>query len=201
MEKLLLHICCGPCSLYPVQALREKAIEPVGFFYNPNIHPFMEFERRVDALETVSNSLKFDLLWDPNGYGLEEWLAALKGETRHGRRCMICYGLRLNRAASKAKELGMNAFSTTLLYSRYQLHEAILEQGRECGRKHGIKFYYEDFRKGWSEGIETAKKMRIYRQPYCGCIFSEYERYEKRAGRLNQRFSESISSQGGATTA
>ncbi len=197
MKKVLLHICCGPCALYPVKVMREKSIEPLGFFYNPNIHPFKEFERRVEALEMVSNKTDLSLIWDSRGYGLKEWLDALKGESNHGARCLICYHMRLEQTARKAKKLGIKTISTTLLYSRYQLHEAIKDSGERCAKKYGLNFYYEDFRKGWMEGIEISKELEIYRQPYCGCIFSEYERYEKVSKRLNKRLFEASEIKGG----
>ncbi len=197
MKKVLLHICCGPCALYPVKALREKSVEPLGFFFNPNIHPFKEFERRVEALETVSLKIGLDLVWDSQGYGLQEWLQALNGETRHGIRCLACYGMRLEQTARMAGELGIKTISTTLLYSKYQLHSAIKEIGRRCAQKYGLDFHYEDFRSGWMEGINMAKDLEIYRQPYCGCIFSEYERYEKASNRLNRRLFKSSAVKGG----
>jgi len=189
MNKLLLHICCGPCSLYPIKALRQNSIEPIGYFYNPNIHPFKEFERRVKALQTVGQTLDFDIIWDPSGYGLNRWLQGLNGVTGYGKRCLICYKMRLEQTAYHATILGIDTISTTLLYSKYQFHEAIKEIGKECAEQYGVKFYYEDFRKGWVEGIKQSKTLDIYRQPYCGCIFSEYDRYKKQAYKLKKKFS------------
>ncbi len=185
--EILLHVCCGPCSLYPVRALREKGIKPTGFFFNPNIHPFRELERRIHALETVSAELNFPVLWDSSGYGLKNWLQALEGRLDFNDRCPVCYAVRLEETARQAKRLGMEVISTTLLYSRYQRHEVIMDMGARTAQRHGLKFYYQDFRKGWQKGIDESLELGIYRQPYCGCVFSEAERYSKRIDRLMNR--------------
>jgi len=185
--EILLHVCCGPCTLYPLRVLRERGIEVTGFFFNPNIHPFREFERRVEALETVSEMYNFRVIWSREGYGLRKYLAAIGSNMEPADRCPACYELRLEETARKAAELSMPAFSTTLLYSRYQRHGLIREMGQEIARKHGLEFFYEDFREGWIQGIEEAVAIGIYRQPYCGCIFSEAERYSKRMARLVKR--------------
>ncbi len=187
--KLLLHICCGPCALYPVEILREKGHNPVGFFFNPNIHPFTEFERRVKALEQVSEHLTLPVIWEGSGYGLHTYLRQIGDNTRQERRCPICYRMRLERTAELAAQKGFRAFSTTLLYSRYQIHELIREMGREIASRFNLDFFYHDFREGWTKGIEASRSLNIYRQPYCGCIFSEQERYQKKAERMKQRWS------------
>ena len=186
--KLLLHICCGPCLVYPVKDLRTDDVDVVGYFYNPNIHPFTEFERRVDALEQTCDALNVEVLYDETAYGLDTWLRAVGERTIQAQRCPICYRMRLEAAARKARELGLPYYSTTLLYSRYQRHDLIRRIGEEAGESNGVRFYYKDFRTGWDEGIFIAKKLGVYRQPYCGCIYSEAERYLKRAGRLRDRF-------------
>ena len=187
--ELLLHVCCGPCALYPLTVLKDQGIQPIGYFFNPNIHPFMELERRIAALETVSENKSFPIIWDTSGYGLKRWLEAVGDDLEPGHRCLACYRLRLEETAKKARETGVLAMSTTLLYSKYQRHEAIREIGKEVAEKAGLKFYYEDFRKGWQEGIDASIELGIYRQPYCGCIFSEAERYSKRIERLMARLS------------
>ncbi len=185
--ELLLHVCCGPCSLYPVKVLKERGIKSAGFFFNPNIHPFRELERRINALETVSKALDFPVVWDTGGYGLKTWLEALEGRLDFNTRCPVCYRIRLEETARRARELKIPAISTTLLYSRYQRHDNIAAIGREAAEKQGLEFYYEDFRKGWQQGIDESLELGIYRQPYCGCIFSEAERYSKRIDRLMKR--------------
>ncbi len=188
--KILLHICCGPCSLYPVKVLREQGHDVSGYFYNPNIHPFREFERRVNALEEVSGNLSMPVLWDESGYGLDAYMKEIGQGRLSDKRCPICYHMRLEKTAATALRLGLPAFTTTLLYSRYQRHDLIKKMGNDIASKHGLIFFYEDFREGWVEGIEMSKSMGIYRQPYCGCIFSEQERYAKKAERMRQRWSD-----------
>ena len=189
MKEILLHACCGPCTLYPVEVLREGGREPVCYFYNPNIHPFSEFERRVAAMEEVSDRLDLQVIWDGSGYGLHAYLDAIGDELEPAERCPRCYRIRLEKTALLARRLGMRAFSTTLLYSKYQMHELIKEMGGEVAAKHGLEFCYRDFREGWKRGIELARSLGIYRQPYCGCIFSEEERYRKKAQRMRKRWS------------
>ncbi len=184
--EILLHICCGPCSIYPVTVLKDKGFSIRGFFFNPNIHPFLELERRIIALETVSNVLDFPVIWDTQ-YGLKDWLDTLDGKLDFNDRCLPCYAIRLEETAKMAVKLGIKTISTTLLYSKYQRHDKILEIGNKSAFQHGLEFYYEDFRQGWQKGIEASLELGIYRQPYCGCIFSEAERYSKRMNRLMKR--------------
>jgi hypothetical protein len=105
-------------------------------------------------------------------------------------RCSICYEIRLTAAAEHAKAVGAEAFTSTLLYSRYQKHEKIRRIGEKLAGQHGIPFYYEDFREGWQQGIDMSKEMELYRQSYCGCIYSEQERYDKRFRKRNNVKSE-----------
>jgi len=189
---LLLHCCCGPCTLFPAGVLREGGEDLVGFFCNPNIHPFREYEKRVEAMEQVAACLDMAILWDRKGYDLDGWFAGLSGETSHPARCIACYRTRLRRTAETAAAHGYRRFTTTLLYSRYQQHGAIVEVCRELALAYGLEFVYHDFREGWTEGIEMAKELGIYRQPYCGCIFSERERYAGRERRLRERLAKEV---------
>ena len=175
--KILLHVCCGPCTVYPLQVLRDESIEVTGYFYNPNIHPYREFKRRIGALVTFAEKKKFALEIDRN-YGLTEYLRRVVYHEE--KRCAICYDMRLGRAAARAAELGLDGFSTTLLYSRYQNHALLKEKCALLAKKHGLEFVYRDFREGWQQGIDESIAMELYRQPYCGCIYSEQERYDKK---------------------
>lgn len=189
MKDLLLHICCGPCAIHPVHVLRERSMEFTGLFFNPNIHPFLEFERRVEALEEISQALEFPVIHHPMGYGLVSWLNVVW--SRHPERpdrCRACYAMRLEETANLAKDMGFKGFSTTLLYSIYQDHQAIKNIGLDLQARMDIEFIYMDFRSGWKEGKKKARQTGIYMQPYCGCIMSEAERYEKRIKRLKDRF-------------
>lgn len=174
--KILLHICCGPCSIYPLTQLRREGIEVYGYFYNPNIHPYREFKQRIQGVKQFAEISHLEIKIESR-YGLTEYLREVVFHEQQ--RCPLCYAMRLEVVAQKAKERGDDAFSTTLLYSKYQDHECIRKIGEKLARKYEIDFYYEDFREGWQEGIEGAIEMGLYRQPYCGCIYSEQERYDK----------------------
>ena len=175
--KLLLHVCCAPCSTYTVTKLREQNIDVSAYFYNPNIHPFREFKRRLDTLKEFAAQVDLDLITEDD-YGLTEYLRKVVFNEKQ--RCAICYDMRLEQTAQQAVKSGADAFTSTLLYSRYQKHENIITTGKKAGDKYGVEFYYEDFRQGWQEGIDKAIEMDLYRQPYCGCIYSEQERYDNR---------------------
>ena len=174
--KIVLHACCAPCTVYPLTVLRAEGLDPEGFFYNPNIHPFQEFQRRLTALDELATAMAFETEV-VREYGLTDYLRQVI--FHEGERCAICYEMRLAATARHARAIGAEAFTTTLLYSRYQQHETIRRLGERLGQESGVTFYYRDFREGWQEGIELAKAMGLYRQPYCGCIYSEQERYDK----------------------
>ena len=176
MEKLLLHVCCGPCALGSVPAFRADGFEPAGYYFNPNIHPWHEYEKRWETLKQVSGMLGMELL-PPGEYNYKEHLlTALQGENR----CEACYRLRLMGAAQKAAESHINAFSTTLFISPYQDKEKLAKAGREAGEKYGVRFVLKDLRPYFRQAQEEARRNNLYRQGYCGCIFSEVERYGKK---------------------
>lgn len=174
---ILLHICCGPCTTFPLKVLAEKGHSVHGFFHNPNIHPFREFKNRLGGVEELCRQTGLEVEFDRE-YGLKEYLRKVVFNERE--RCRICYAMRLETAAKKAAEIGADAFSTTLLYSRYQKHAQIRECGEIAAETSGVPFYYHDFREGWQEGIDMAIDRGLYRQAYCGCIYSEQERYDKK---------------------
>ncbi|MBU0481272.1 MAG: epoxyqueuosine reductase QueH [Proteobacteria bacterium] len=176
---LLLHICCGPCTTYPFKTLTAEGHTIQGYFHNPNIHPYREFQRRISALEEFCRQTGMEVEYDRE-YGLKEYLRKVVFNEEN--RCRTCYEMRLAETARKAATIGADAFSTTLLYSRFQKHDRIREIGEKMASEYGVSFYYRDFREGWREGIDLAIERGLYRQPYCGCIYSEQERYEKRAG-------------------
>jgi len=174
--KILLHVCCGPCTIYPLTVLREKDVDVTGHFYNPNIHPFKEFRQRLVTLQDYADKTKLPLIVDSN-YGLKNFVR--KVAFHEAERCNICYSMRLERTAALARELEFDAFSTTLLYSKYQRHPLLISYCEKLSIENNISFYYQDFREGWQIGIDISKQMDMYRQPYCGCIYSEQERYDK----------------------
>ncbi|MFW5792034.1 MAG: epoxyqueuosine reductase QueH [Desulfohalobiaceae bacterium] len=176
--KILLHICCGPCAITPVQTLRDEGHEVVGCFYNPNIHPLTEYLRRRDGLREVADRLGLQVIWLDREYDPATYLRRVA--FREDNRCFHCYHLRLERSLSIARHGGFQAFTSTLLYSRHQKHDTIAGLGRDLASGKGVDFLYRDFRTKWQQGIEQSKSWGIYRQPYCGCVFSESERYQGR---------------------
>ena len=170
---LLVHICCGVCFAAILEDLKSRDFSFTGFFYNPNIHPLIEFRRRLKALKVLLEGEKIKVIYDEN-YGLKDFLREVNWE---GRRCPDCYCLRLKRAAEVAKDHGFSAFTTTLLTSPHQHHLLIRRIGEEVGEEAGVSFAYFDFRGLHKHSLELAKKKGLYRQKYCGCIFSEYERF------------------------
>ena len=176
---LLLHMCCGPCSCYPVKKLRQEGIEPVGYFFNPNIHPYKEWDMRLKTAREFA--VKVDMkMYDDDNYRLMDFLRrALAAEAVENGRCRMCYTWRLEETARFAAEQGFDAFTSTLFYSIYQQHELMKETAEHFAKLYGVELYYEDFRPGWQEGIDISQELELYRQPYCGCIFSEEERYSR----------------------
>lgn len=176
---LLLHMCCGPCSCYPVKKLREDGIEPTGYFFNPNIHPYKEWDMRLKTAKEFAEKVDMKIITDEN-YMLRDFLKkALMAESVENGRCRMCYTWRLEQAAKFAAENGFDSFTSTLFYSIYQQHDLMKEIAEFFAEKYGVSFYYEDFRTGWQEGTDISIDLGLYRQPYCGCIFSEEERYSK----------------------
>ena len=172
--RVLLHICCANCAIFPLERLREKKVEVVGFFFNPNIHPYQEYQKRLEALRQYSETTGLQMIYRDE-YLLEEFLREVVH--REKERCQCCYSIRLEAAAREAKQQGFDQFSTTLLQSTHQNHTLIRETGERIAKEVGIPFYYEDFRQGWKRGVEVSKAMGLYRQQYCGCIYSEKERF------------------------
>lgn len=172
--KILLHACCGPCSIYPLKVLQEQGHQIRGYFYNPNIHPYTEYKKRLETFRDYAAKSGLPVIID-NRYELEEFLQ--EAALRQGERCRGCYEMRLRKAAEAAKAGGFEAYTTTLLVSPYQKHRLIKEIGEIIGHEAGIPFYYQDFRSGYREGAEKSREENMYRQKYCGCIFSERDRY------------------------
>ncbi len=175
MARILLHICCGPCAIAPVRRLQEQGHQVTGLFYNPNIHPLQEYLRRRNGLREVAERLGFNVIWLDKDYDPQRWFREVT--LREASRCRLCYALRLEKTRNVAKHGRFDAFSSTLLYSRMQNHEAIADLGRGIAGKGAPSFHYQDFREYWREGIETSTQWGVYRQQYCGCLYSEYERF------------------------
>jgi len=174
--KLLLHICCAPCSIYPVKVLKEMDMDIMGFFYRYNIHPFQECMKREETLKQYSESIELKVIYQTD-YKIEKFLQSIV--FREKERCRYCYYDRLKATALVAKKGKFEGFTTTLLYSKYQNHELIRQTGEALAKNYGLKFFYHDFREGWKLGIEESKRLKMYRQQYCGCVYSEKDRYYK----------------------
>lgn len=172
--KILLHICCANCTIYPLEQIREKGDEVVGYFFNPNIHPYQEYQKRLESLRQYSEKVRLKVTYRDE-YLLEEFLRNVS--QRPEERCQYCYTIRLEATAQEAKKKGFDQFSTTLLQSTHQDHSLIKGIGERLAEEVGIPFYYEDFRQGWRKGVEVSREMGLYRQQYCGCVYSEKERY------------------------
>ncbi|MHC5053797.1 MAG: epoxyqueuosine reductase QueH [Planctomycetota bacterium] len=176
--KKLLHVCCANCLSDVVDAVVGEDVELVLLFANPNIHPLVEFRRRRKSVRLLAERLGLALEEDP--YGLFEFLEAVRGcwhEGDGGARCRTCYRLRLGRAAQRAKEIGADAFTTTLLVSRRQDRDAVVEVGESAARERGVPFEAPDLRELHGSDAARPKDLKLYKQGYCGCVFSEEERF------------------------
>ena len=155
--KLLLHTCCAPCSVYCIDSLRKEEIEPTVYWFNPNIHPYMEYKSRRDCLKEYTKSIEVEAIFEEN-YGLQEFCKHTINDLQN--RCKnYCYPVRLEQTAKYAKENGYTHFSTTLLVSPYQNHEAIIEVANKMANKYDVEFLYRDFRIGFWEGHQKAHDL------------------------------------------
>ena len=167
---ILLHICCGPCLIYPLSRLKAQGFKIRGFYYNPNLYPVSEYFRRLEALKVLSQEFSLDL--DYPEHKESDFSQAINAQESQPQRCINCWSLRLQKTARQAKEKGYSAFSTTLLVSPYQNHELLKQLGNQIAQEAGIDFYYEDFRPGFKQAQTEAKRKGIYLQKYCGCKYS-----------------------------
>lgn len=177
MSRLLLHVCCGPCSIATVRMLRDEGYEVTGLFVNPNIHPLQEYLKRREAMQETAARLDLPMIWRDDVYDVPAWLRGMAWREAPETRCRICYATRIETTLAVARHGGFDAFSTTLLYSRHQRHETIREVCEGAAADGPVSFVYRDFRTGWQEGIDTSRGWGIYRQQWCGCIYSENERH------------------------
>ncbi len=172
-DRIFLHICCAPCSTVVVPGLREEGFEVSGYFYNPNIHPWSEYRRRLDTLESWAAGESLDLVTG-DGYPLEDNLGLLLSA---GNRCAACFEDRLEATARKAMELGFGSFSTTLTVSPWQDHDLLRGAGESVAVSTGLRFVYRDWRPLYRRATGISRQLGLYRQPYCGCVMSERDRY------------------------
>ena len=174
--KTLLHICCAPCANRCIDVLEKDGFQVSGFWYNPNIHPFTEYRSRRNCLREYAQSIGLPLI-EKNDYGLRPFVRAVAEDIE--KRCVKCYEMRLFETARQAKELGFDSFTSSLFISPYQNHELMKEVAERAASEYGVAFLYRDFRPYFKEGQEKARELGFYMQKYCGCVFSEEERYLK----------------------
>jgi predicted adenine nucleotide alpha hydrolase (AANH) superfamily ATPase len=203
--KILLHICCSNCALYPVKIIRADGHDFAGLWFNPNIHPYDEYKSRLDSLKNLSNEWKIDILYfeDFNPVDYFELfnitdtnlINNIGSNGLNGlnippspERCKSCYRLRLEKTAEQAQKKGFDAFSSTLLISPYQDFEQIATIGQQLAEKYNVIFHLKDYRPYFSNAMALSKELGLYRQKYCGCIFSREERKNKGFGSKIQGF-------------
>ena len=175
--KLLMHTCCAPCSVYCIESLKNEGIEPTLYWYNPNIHPYMEYKARRDTLKEYLKTINIQAVFEED-YGLKEFCKNTIQDLEN--RCSnYCYKVRLEQTVKYAKENGFDSFTSTLFVSPYQKHKELKKICEELANKYNIEFLYRDFRIGFIQGQAKARQLGLYMQKYCGCVFSEEDRYLK----------------------
>ena len=175
---ILLHICCAPCAIRPIEDLRKEGHVLAGYFYNPNIHPYSEYLKRKAEVEKLSKATGMNVIygeWDLNNY-----LQHVVNNEAHEGRCSVCWWLRTLATAKFAKLNGFDAFTTTLLGSPYQDHDVLTSICEDVAKSCEIGFCASDLRPGFRDGQAQARAQGMYMQKYCGCLFSEKERLEKK---------------------
>jgi predicted adenine nucleotide alpha hydrolase (AANH) superfamily ATPase len=177
MKKVLIHVCCAHCAAYTVEHWRQQSNETQGFWYNPNIHPYTEHQHRLESMKSLAEKMDMPLII-ADGYDMPEYLRRVAGHEEE--RCRHCFELRLTKTAETAREKGYDAFTTTLLISPHQKHELIKEIGERAAGEKGVAFLYTDLRKRYSDSRHITKPLNLYRQQYCGCVYSEWERYSEK---------------------
>lgn len=173
-KSLLLHCCCAHCAAYTVEYWRAQGWEVSGFWYNPNIHPYREYKLRLGAMVSLATTLDLPMEVNPD-YDLPAYFRAVVGHETE--RCAYCLELRLQKTALFARQNGFAGFTSTLLISPHQNHQELLATGERVAAKTGVRFGYADLRKHYSQSRHITKPLGLYRQEYCGCLYSEVERY------------------------
>ena len=174
--KTLLHICCAPCANQPIEVLRTDGFEVTGYWYNPNIHPFTEYRARRNCVREYAGIIELPLI-ERDEYGLRPFVREV-AEDIEGR-CVKCYEMRLFDTARQAAEGGFDSFTSSLFISPYQNHDLMREVAERAAHEYGVQFLYRDFRPYFKPGQEKARELNMYIQKFCGCVFSEQERYLK----------------------
>ncbi len=176
-NSVLVHCCCAHCAAYTVGYWRQQGYQVSLLWYNPNIHPYLEHQHRLQAMESLVQEVNLPLIIS-EGYDLIGYFRQVTGH--ESRRCQYCFRLRLLKTAEAAQQQGFNAFTTSLLISPHQQHDLLREIGSKIATETGVAFLYADLRKRYSDSRHLTKGLNLYRQQYCGCIYSEWERYARR---------------------
>ena len=177
MSRVLIHACCAHCAAYTAEYWKQQGHEVGAYWYNPNIHPYTEHQARLESMRTLAEKTGLPLVIE-SSYDMVEYFRRVAGDESN--RCRHCFDLRLSKTAEVAKQHGFDAFTTTLLISPHQQHEVLRETGEKVARQHGIQFLYADLRKRYSDSRHITKPMDLYHQQYCGCLYSELERYTEK---------------------
>lgn len=187
MDDLLLHVCCGPCSTVAVPAWRERGLEPVAWFHNPNIQPAAELERRLETMRRFARAAGLELVVETGVATADAtaWAAWASRQVTAAPdvRCAACISSRMEAAAAAAERLGVRRFSTSLSVSPYQRHDLIVAAGEEAGSRHGVDFAYLDLRADFRASYAESRRLDLYRQSYCGCAASKWEAWHGRRAR------------------
>ena len=173
----LLHICCAPCANQCIEVLQGDGFGVTGLWYNPNIHPFTEYRARRNTVREYLESIQVGLI-EKNDYALRPFVRAVADDIAN--RCGKCYEIRLFEAARQASEGGFDSFTSSLFISPYQNHELMRQTAERAASEYGVEFLYRDFRPYFRAGQDKARELGMYMQKYCGCVFSEEERYLKK---------------------
>ena len=174
MKSVLIHCCCVHCAAYTVDYWRRQEYEVRVLWYNPNIHPYTEHQHRLDAMKSLAQQVSLPLIV-AEGYDIIDYFQQVVG--RESERCQYCFRLRLSKTVDTAYQSGFTAFTTTLLISPHQKNDLLREIGNRLAAEKGIDFLYADIRKYYSDSRCMTKGLNLYRQQYCGCVYSEWERF------------------------
>ena len=174
MKSVLIHVCCAHCAAYTVDHWRQNGYEVGALWYNPNIHPYSEHQHRLEGMQSLAKEINLPLIVS-DGYDMIEYFRRVAGD--ESRRCQYCFDLRLAKTTEITRQMGFGAFTTTLLISPHQKHDLLKEIGSKLAEGKDIEFLYADLRKRYSDSRHLTKPLNLYRQQYCGCVYSEWERY------------------------
>ncbi len=175
MKKILLHVCCANCAVVPIELLKDKFKISL-FWYNPNIHPAGEYQKRLADVERLATIYRVELV--RGEYDQEQWfnlVKGLEGEPEGGQRCRICFQMRLEKTARLAQTIRIPYFATSLTVGTQKNARIINQLGKELAEKYGLEFFAADFKKkdGFKKSVVLSKKYNFYRQNYCGCLYSQ----------------------------